>query len=43
MVELIKIPGRKAPVRAATWNEARPIAERIMKENKKFFEELGEL
>ena len=43
MVELIKIPGRKCPVRAATWEEARPIAERIIRENKKFFDELGEL
>jgi len=43
MVEMIKIPGRKKPVRAATWKEAKPIAERIIRENKRFFEELSEM
>ncbi len=43
MPALIKIPGRKRPVRAITWREARPIVERIIKENKKFFEELTSL
>lgn len=43
MVELIKIPGKKRPVRALTWKEAKPLVERTIKENKKFFEELAEL
>lgn len=42
-MELIKIPGKKRPVRAATWEEAKPIVEKIIKENKEFFEELSEL
>lgn len=42
-MELIKIPGKKRPVRAATWKEAKLIAEKIIKKNKKFFEELAEL
>ena len=43
MVELIKIPGKKRPVRALTWKEAKPIVEKSIKENKKFFDELAEL
>ena len=43
MVELIKIPGKKRPVRALTWKEAKPIVERTIKENKEFFDELAEL
>lgn len=42
-MELIKIPGKKRPVRAANWKEVEPIAKRIVRENKKFFEELEEL
>ncbi len=43
MVELIKIPGKKRLVRAATWKEAKHIVERIIRENKKFFDELAEM
>jgi hypothetical protein len=43
MPELIKIPGKKRPVRAITWKEARPIVEWIIRKNKKFFEELTSL
>jgi len=43
MVELIKILGKKRPVRALTWKEAKPIVEKSIKENKKFFDELAEL
>lgn len=43
MVELITVPGKKRPVRALTWKEAKPIVERTIKENKKFFEELAEM
>ncbi len=42
-MKLIKIPGKKRPVRAITWKEAKPIVERIIRENKKFFEELKDL
>ncbi|GEM_PF-6916327 len=42
-MELIKIPGRKRPIRAATWEEAKPIALNIIKKNKKFFDELANI
>ena len=43
MSVLIKIPGKKRPVKALTWKEAKPIVEKTIKENKKFFDELAEL
>ena len=43
MVEKIKILGRKKPVRALTWKEAKPLVDKTIKEDKKFFEELAEL
>ena len=43
MVKLMKIPGRKKPIRLLTWVEARQIVERTIKENKKFYKELESL
>ena len=43
MPKLMKIPGKKRPIRVLTWKEAKPIVERTIKENKKFFDELAEL
>ena len=42
-MELIKVPGRKKPVKAFTWKEVKTIVERTIKENKEFYKELETL
>ena len=40
-MKMLKVPGKRKPVRAAEWKDAKEIVQRIVKEERKFLSRMA--